>query len=149
MRRIRQAVQSQGFRPVAGLRLLALALAAAVAMWPAASKADQVCSRSFARQADLLDEMRGNPDIQPLGERGTVAGFVDQGAMAVWLFTMPGHAAHPAVVCSRVVEQGEDLRMRTEASCHGSARDCNRLVAEFQSMNDRLRQRLMLRRAAW
>ncbi len=149
MRRVRQAVRTQALKPMPGLRLLALALAAAVAMWPATSKADQLCSRSFAQPTDLLDEIRRNPHIEPLGERGAVAGFVDQNAMAVWVFTMPGHAAHPAVMCSRVVEQSEGVRIRTEASCRGSAADCNRLVAEFKAMNDKLQQRLLLRRAAW
>lgn len=151
MHRVREAAGSRDFRPAMARRLpiLALAFAVAVTLWPAASRADQLCSRSFAQPTELLSEIRRNPLIEKLGERGAVAGFVDQNALAVWVFTLPGHAAHPAVICSRLVEQGDQVRVRTEASCRGAAADCNRLVAEVKAMNEKLQQRLLLRRAAW
>jgi len=60
---------------------------------------------------------------------------------ALWSFTPSGHYAHPAVV-RRTIKTGEDGNVYVEmvALCQAPKEPCDRLIREFEDLNQRMRQ---------
>lgn len=56
----------------------------------------------------------------------------------VWTFTVPGHPAHPSVVCRHIIKDGADMRLETQVQCNASEAECERLVKAFQELNHRM-----------
>lgn len=58
---------------------------------------------------------------------------------AVWSFTPPGHYAYPAVVRRAVKQRPDgDLYVEMAALCQAEKEPCERLIREFQQLNDRM-----------
>ena len=58
-----------------------------------------------------------------------------------WSFTTLGHPAHPAAV-KRVLVQSPsgDVSIMMTAKCGASKSECDKLIAEFRALNERVRQ---------
>jgi hypothetical protein len=65
---------------------------------------------------------------------------------AVWSFTPEGHYAHPAVV-RRVIQQrpGGDVYVEMTALCQADKASCDKLIREFQQLNERMREQVRAR----
>lgn len=64
----------------------------------------------------------------------------DRAAGAVWSFTPPDHPAHPAVVKRAVVERDGQAFIDMTALCQASKGACDKLIADFQALNERTAQ---------
>ena len=62
----------------------------------------------------------------------------DKGRDTIWTFTVPGHPAHPSVVCRRPVQDGAELRLQMDVRCNAAETECQKLVAAFQELNQRM-----------
>ena len=64
-------------------------------------------------------------------------------AFAVWSFTPEGHYAHPAVV-RRAIKQDANGAVSVEmtALCQAEKEPCDKLIREFQQLNERMRQQV-------
>ena len=70
----------------------------------------------------------------------------EDGGKVVWSFTPEGNYAHPAVVRRALtVSQSGDVRVETRARCEARKEPCDRLIREFQEMNERIRQNIQQR----
>lgn len=69
-------------------------------------------------------------------------------AAAQWSFTPPDHEAAPALV-RRVIHRGPNraVDVQTTALCEGDAAACERLKAQFETMNERITQAIKSRGA--
>lgn len=67
-------------------------------------------------------------------------------ASAQWSFTPKGHAAYPAVV-RRVIEHGPGGAVAVDVAslCEAPKAECDKLVEEFNGMNERIVQALKAR----
>jgi outer membrane phospholipase A len=65
----------------------------------------------------------------------------DTSPFAVWSFTPEGHYAYPAVV-KREVKQNDkgDVYIEMTALCQAEKEPCDRLIEEFQSLNNKVRE---------
>lgn len=65
---------------------------------------------------------------------------------AVWSFTPEGHYAHPSVV-RRVIQQrpGGEVYMEMTALCRADKASCDKLIREFQQLNERMREQVRAR----
>jgi len=65
----------------------------------------------------------------------------DTSPFTVWSFTPEGHYAHPAVV-KRELKQNEDggVYMKMNALCQAEKEPCDRLIAEFEELNNKMRK---------
>jgi hypothetical protein len=65
----------------------------------------------------------------------------DKSPFTVWSFTPEGHYAHPAVV-KRELKQNEDggVYMKMTALCQAEKEPCDRLIAEFEELNNKIRK---------
>jgi len=61
---------------------------------------------------------------------------------AIWKFTLPGHAAHPAAVRSTIVNENRIVSIRLAALCEAARRSCDRMMAESRRLNERMREHM-------
>jgi hypothetical protein len=66
--------------------------------------------------------------------------FFDQEARTYYIFTTKDHPAHPAWITRRIVEESGQVRVRQIGYFAGSEKPFAALFAEYQSMNEQLRQ---------
>jgi len=67
-------------------------------------------------------------------------------AAAQWSFVPTGHEAHPAVVRRLILRAADGaVTVQVKALCEAPQDACARLVAEFESMNDRIVQSVRAR----
>jgi hypothetical protein len=102
--------------------------------------AAEICDRTMASPGQLLDTLRNEPGIQLIHEDDLYMAFAEKSHSIVWTFTRPGHPAHPAVVCRRPVEQGAAVAIEMRVVCGGPKDACDRLVADFEELNKRMRE---------
>ena len=65
----------------------------------------------------------------------------------IWSFTPAGHLAHPAAVRRAIVQRGNDIFVEMKLRCESMKPACDKLVAEFQELNNRMRDALNRKRA--
>jgi hypothetical protein len=58
---------------------------------------------------------------------------------ALWSFTPAGHPAHPAAVKRTVVEKEGKVFINMQALCQAAKDACDKLIAEFDELNNRMR----------
>ena len=118
----------------------ALVLAAAVcAAIPVAARAADLCGQPGGKPQDVFDRLT---KVEKLPETFRDASYValrDTPNMITWTFTVPGHAAHPSVVCRRIVrDAGGRLNLVTEVTCEAAEAACLKLRRDFDALNARM-----------
>jgi hypothetical protein len=69
--------------------------------------------------------------------------FEDRDNAAVWTFTKPEHEAHPSVVCRAIIGNPDgSVSMDMRVLCVGTDATCERLVAAFKELNERMAEAL-------
>jgi hypothetical protein len=96
----------------------------------------------FKTVSDALESLKSTPgvDITTTKPDGwTIAN--DSRNYAQWSFTPPGHYAYPAVV-KRIIKQSADgnVFIQMTALCQAEKSPCDRLIEEFEQLNERIRQ---------
>ena len=64
----------------------------------------------------------------------------ENGGSLLWSFTPAGHPAHPAAIRRAVVAKDGGLVIEMSALCEASKQACDRLIAEFRTLNERVGQ---------
>jgi hypothetical protein len=58
----------------------------------------------------------------------------------LWSFTPPGHYAHPAAVRRAVKQNSRGTYVEMTALCEADKASCDRLMREFQALNQKMRE---------
>jgi hypothetical protein len=66
----------------------------------------------------------------------------DEDAGTIWTFTVPGHPAHPSVVCREPVEEGGKLRIDMGIQCEAEDARCEELAQGFADLNKKMLKEL-------
>jgi hypothetical protein len=126
-------------RTAALIEALALAGGLALATSPARAQAqDDLCGRPRESPEALLQRLT---KTEKLGESFRDKAYVtvnDAANGAIWTFTVAGHPAHPSVVCREPVEDGGKLRIDMGVQCEASVEECERLVRDFEALNQKM-----------
>jgi hypothetical protein len=93
----------------------------------------------YGSVADAFAAEKARGDVQISEQAGWII-VSDEPQQTVWSFTASAHPAHPAFVRRSVVRKGDALSVETTVLCEAETSACNKLVSEFQSLNDRMRQ---------
>lgn len=64
------------------------------------------------------------------------------GKYILWSFTPEDHPVHPSAVRREVVNQDGEVSISMDVLCYSSRFDCDQLVAQFQQINARIKDRL-------
>jgi hypothetical protein len=62
-----------------------------------------------------------------------------------WSFTPEGHYAHPSVVKRIIKQDGRGVYIEMSALCEGTKSNCDKLLAEFEQLNERIRESVRAR----
>ena len=115
-------------------------LGVALAIISIAAAAQQPSSGiGYPSVAAALEALKARTDVQIRVEQGwTIVN--DKAAGEFWSFTPPGHPAHPAAVKRTLVEKDGKLTMNMSVLCQAGKAACDKLVAQFRELNEKLSQ---------
>lgn len=133
-------------RGAASCVLLMAASAALAQPAPAASAAAPIGYPTVAAALQDLTAQDGNGTVVVHTDGWTIIN--QPAAAAQWSFPPADHEAAPALV-RRVIHRGPNraVDVQTSTLCEGNAAACERLKAQFETMNDRITQSIKSRGA--
>jgi hypothetical protein len=89
--------------------------------------------------AAALEALKARSDVSISAQGGWT--IVDErSASTLWSFTPPGHPAHPAAVKRTIVSRDDAVAIDMTALCQATKVACDKLMAEFRELNERLSQ---------
>lgn len=89
--------------------------------------------------AAALKDLKSRRDVQ-ISTQGGWTIITDRGAGTFWSFTPPDHPAHPAAVKREIVSKDGAMFIQMGALCEAEKAACDRLIAEFRDLNDKIRE---------
>lgn len=99
-------------------------------------------SIGYATVAAAMDALLADPAAEVREESGwTIVDTMEGDDLVTWTFTSPGHAAHPAAIKRIVSRRDGAVVLEMRVLCEAEQEPCDELVAEFQTLNDIMRQR--------
>lgn len=114
--------------------LLALSVPLAVAQ-------DDLCGRRREAPDALYNRLTASEKLKEGFRDKSYVTITDTASNVIWTFTVPGHPAHPSVVCRQPVEEpGKDLQIRMDVQCSAAEVACEKLVDAFEDLNRRMLQ---------
>ena len=116
---------------------LSVAAALFLAAGPAASPRTCAAGRPKQPQA-LFDRLTKTEKLKEDFRDKSYVAISDKAKDTIWTFTVPGHPAHPSVVCRRPVQDGAELRLQMDVRCNAAEAECQKLVTAFQELNQRM-----------
>ena len=100
--------------------------------------AQELCGRPTEQPQALFDRLTKIEKLKEDFRDKSYVAISDKGSDTIWTFTMPGHPAHPSVVCRRPVQDGAELRLQMDVRCNAAETECQKLVTAFQELNQRM-----------
>ena len=95
----------------------------------------------FASPAEAMAALRLSPNVKFSVVNGwTVAD--DAVSHKLWTFAPATDPAYPSVVSRQIVVKGNDVSIDMRISCGASEPACEKLVADYQALNDKVKERL-------
>jgi hypothetical protein len=70
----------------------------------------------------------------------------DRANLTLWSFTPSGHPAHPAAFRRTITEKDGAFFVQTDGLCEATKAACDKLMAEFQELNDKMRDAIRQKR---
>jgi hypothetical protein len=91
-------------------------------------------SIEYKSVAEALQALRSKPNVEISMQSDWT--IIDEPAnYTLWSFAPKGHAAYPAVVKRRVVQDDAGVSIKTDVICETTKAACDALVSEFMQMN--------------
>jgi hypothetical protein len=120
----------------AGARALCISAALAAAAGPAF--AAELCGRPQEPPQAMYERLTKTEKLAENFRDKSYVAIGDTAKDTVWTFTVPGHPAHPSVVCRRPVKDGDRMRLEMNVQCNAAEAECKKLVGGFQELNQRM-----------
>lgn len=108
---------------------------------PGAAFAQAPGAVGYPTVAAALEALKAKPGVK-ISERDGWTTIDDRQSNAIWTFTPPGHAAHPAVIRRGIVETNGGLGIHMTALCQAAKGPCDRLMEEFTKLNEQVGQNM-------
>ena len=64
----------------------------------------------------------------------------DPSEQTIWSFAPPGHPAYPAAVRRQIVKESGGFSLKMNVLCQAAKQPCDKLVADFQELNKKMRE---------
>src|SRR5438094_283919 len=101
--------------------------------------ADELCGTPSAAPAAVLARVSAANPPSAVTHTGQYLAIFDQASKIMWTFTADGHAAHPSVVCRRIVQEaGGSLSLLMNVHCVAAEAACLQLKRDFEALNARM-----------
>lgn len=109
---------------------------------PSPAVAQDLCGRPSETPQGLFDRLTKNYGLKEDFRDKSYVAISDKAKDTIWTFTVPGHPAHPSVICRRPVPDGAGMRLDMNVQCNASEAECQKLVKAFQELNQRMMREL-------
>jgi hypothetical protein len=107
---------------------------------------DDLCGKPKSTPEALYDRLAKVDKLREMRRSEDYVALEDGNDGTLWTFTLPAHAAHPAVICRRVVERRGLLEIPTTIQCNGPQAACAKLKSDFDDLNIRMLKELQQQR---
>lgn len=119
--------------------LLSLATVCAFSVKAAeAQQSDSGRGIGYPSVAAALEALKARSDVR-ISVQGGWTIVSDPANKALWSFTPSGHPAHPAAVKRSTVQKDGAVFIDMRALCQAEKHACDKLIAEFRELNDKIR----------
>lgn len=124
--------------------LTALAIAAGLGFGAGNVSAETTspCERANTDPVELQAALRDTDKLPEVFRDDNYVALQDKSTWAMWTFTLPSHAAHPAVVCRRPVQEGDSITLDMVINCKGEPKACAQLDIDFRKLNATMAQEM-------
>jgi hypothetical protein len=120
-------------------RMFSLAAIACVTMLASPTQAADLCGRPGGTAAQILDRVTKVEKLSEVFRDASYIALSDPANKITWTFTVPGNAAHPSVVCRRIVQDNAgNLNLEMQISCDAAEPACLQLKRDFEALNARM-----------
>jgi len=102
-------------------------------------------SLEYRSVSEALEALKAKPGVSITETKPDGWIIASEGQSVVWSFTPSGHYAHPAVVRREVIVREGNLSVETRALCQAEKPACDKLIREFQEVNERMRLNIQQR----
>lgn len=96
------------------------------------------CERANTDPVELQTILTETDKLPETFRDDNYVAFQDKSTWSMWTFTLPSHAAHPAVVCRRPVREGDTITLDMVINCKGAEKACAQLDTDFRALNARM-----------
>jgi hypothetical protein len=86
-----------------------------------------------------LKDLHSHTDVEFREEHGWTTAS-DKSHNTVWSFPPVGNPAYPSAVKRMAVQDGKGVNMKMDVLCQASQNACDKLVEDFNALNERVRQ---------
>ena len=102
-------------------------------------------SLEYSSVSETLEALRSKPGVSITVTKPDGWILAAEGQSIVWSFTPIGHYAHPAVVRRELLVRNGEAVVETRALCQAEKLACDKLIVEFQELNEHMRQNVQER----
>ncbi len=103
-----------------------------------AGHAASFCGSETAAPDALLQTVKGMAGAKEIHRDREFVAYQEPSSQAVYTFTVEGHAAHPAAVCRKPVQKGDQLEIEMAIVCKGPDAKCATLEQDFKLLNAKM-----------
>ena len=101
---------------------------------------DSLGSLEYSSVPEALEALKSKPGVSITVTKPDGWILATEGQSIVWSFTPIGHYAHPAVVRRELLVRNGEAVVETRALCQAEKLACDKLIGEFQELNEHMRQ---------
>ena len=125
------------------IAVLAAKIATAQTVQPPTNR--PTSSIGYSSVAAALESVRTKPGVSVSVQSGWTV-IEDRTNLTIWSFTPSNHPAHPAAFRRTITEKDGAFFVQTDGLCEATKPACDKLMAEFQELNDKVRDALSKKR---
>jgi hypothetical protein len=90
----------------------------------------------YATVAEALAALRSRPGVE-ISQQGGWTIVSERATGTLWSFTPPGNPAHPSAIKRAIVSSDGSTQIDMNVLCEATKAACDKLVTEFQQLNQR------------
>lgn len=119
--------------------MLAAAITALLAH-PSHPQAPTICDQPLADNlSDMYERIGRLPGATVAPSQNPHFEVINLGSQGqLWNFTKVTHPAHPSVACRRIVKTGDQFRVETQLRCNAAKVHCDRLAADYETLDKQM-----------
>ena len=107
---------------------------------PTVTAAQAFCGDPSAKAEELIERYSTKPGLKRVYKSDQYVAYSDddKNSSVMYTFTVKGHPAHPAAVCRKPVQQGDNLVITMSVVCDGEKEACAKLQNDFNVMTAKM-----------
>ena len=103
------------------------------------AKAERISSIGYPSVAAAMEALRARKDVSISVQTGWTV-ITEKDGLTLWSFTPQSHPAYPAAIKRTVSEENGAWIMHMDVLCEADKKPCDKLVEDFQALNEQMRQ---------